>query len=90
MKPTGIKKAINVSKQCGYYNIMYDSTTNEIWVDQFESSNSWKEYHDKNIIKLAQGNGENSIFGWDKITMQEIKDYITEYNINPEEYYYNN
>ena len=58
IKITGIKKAISDYKNWlsidsrHTANIMLDKSSGKVWTDIFVSCNSWKIYHDKNIISL--------------------------------------
>ncbi len=89
MKIKGIKKAIGDYQRAnkgGYYSphygcLMFDKSTGEIWTDEFYSlgHNSWKEYHDDNIInvvnKMAELEGAEI-----KINTKSVKEFLSNYN----------
>lgn len=72
-KWTGIKKAVSDSKRCGFYAIMANIKTKEVWCNQFDSNDDWCSYGDSDIVKVAVGNGEQSLWGYTKITMVDLK-----------------
>ena len=77
----GLKKAIgeykwanNNSDPSWYAKLMYDKSTGEIWADCFYSlgHNTWKEYHDSDIIDLGSLMHE----GGYPITMKGVKEFL--------------
>ena len=60
MKVKGIKKAVGDYKRWinsvpdGCPNIMFDTTTGEVWTDCDLSTESWKSYGDTSLISLSR------------------------------------
>lgn len=73
----GIKKAAGEATQALKTGlsviISYDTQKNEVWADIHASTNNWLEYHNPNIISVAQYNG---LFK-QKVTQAEIRENIT-------------
>lgn len=67
----GIKKAAGETKHLNGYNgrvqINYDPSDKTVWADYFPDVNSWKRYHNPDII---------SIFTKEPMTMIDIKNAI--------------
>lgn len=89
----GLKKAVGDYQRAnkgGQYDarygvLMLDRSTGELWTDEFYSlgHNTWKEYHDKSIIKLLKYTDEQFI-DTSEINMQNVRRWaekvIEEYN----------
>lgn len=75
LKMTGLKKTAGQTSNYGYYSgqydeIFYNTATGEVW-SKYQYSlghNSWTEYHDSNIIKIANCT--------QRLTMQQLADLI--------------
>lgn len=77
MKITGLRKASGSTggwnpRSGGYEEIFYDRSTGEVWTISHANlgHNSWTEYHDPNIIRVATTD--------EHMTMQQIADAIRE------------
>ena len=76
LKIKGIKKIAGESKAlCDFYagrylQLNYNKKTGKAWTDYFCSlgQNSWKEYHDKNIINCGNIT--------EQVTMAQIREMI--------------
>lgn len=56
----GINKAIQGSRRVSYnksmyYNLMYNTKTDEVWVDEYVGGENWIDYGNKNIVRLKSG-----------------------------------
>lgn len=80
IKITGIKKAVGEYKDWlsrdnrHTATIMLDKGTGDVWTDCFIDCNSWKEYHDSDIISLSRYIGERNE-DRQPITMALIREY---------------
>jgi hypothetical protein len=76
-KIKGLKKACSeINNNRNLYNrVMFDMGDKTVWIDSFPSSNSWNDYHDKNIINA--GNVPEGIWdGYAHVSMSQIQDMI--------------
>lgn len=88
MKIKGLKKAIgdfNRANADGMYSphygvLMFNKSTGEIWCDKFYDigHNSWKEYHDENIINISYMMCEVAD-GEVKFTTEAVKEFINQH-----------
>lgn len=74
LKMNGLKKACGDTKDIeyfeGYCEIFYDLETGDVWTSYQHNMNSWTEYNDPNVIKVA------NVKSYKK--MDEIADMIEE------------
>jgi hypothetical protein len=52
---TGIKKAAVIMKNAKHALAYMDTSTGEVWANEYSDYNSWTQYDDKNIIGLSVG-----------------------------------
>lgn len=52
-KFTGIKKAAGIMKNAKHALAYMDTSTGEVWANEYSDGNSWTQYNDKNIICLS-------------------------------------
>jgi len=76
------KGIIGTAKGCNCYKIMLDKSDCKVWVDEFTNSSSWAQYDSDTIVTLYSGTGDASIYGWSKITLQDIKTLADEQMLN--------
>jgi len=76
---TGIKQAVgHFNNHQGHAEIMLDKESGKVWCDVFASGQEWKEYHDKNVVRLLT-KAINSMWERDDTTsMREINEKAEE------------
>lgn len=56
---------VEATRECEYFVIYHNRDTGETWANVYTDCNSWTQYKDTAIIKVACGSGERSVWrGW--------------------------
>lgn len=82
LKLKGLKKAVGKynwckNAPCWRADLMFDTSTGELWTDAFYGYNySWNEYHDKDIINLSSLMRQEGEY---IISMKAIKAFVKKY-----------
>ncbi|MEK5230309.1 hypothetical protein MHB42_00725 [Lysinibacillus sp. FSL K6-0232] len=72
MEFTGLESAVKDYNLAAHAIIVMDKETLEVWTDVFEGPNTWKVYHDDNVVNVLE---KHAFYPEDiTITVTELKE----------------